>query len=89
MNIKLFIVMGVSWIIEIVTTFTPNLQDYLNFADIFNIFQGVLVFFIFVFKRKVLHELQQKLGMLLTICEFIPRLFSLEKCINLLAIIIL
>lgn len=50
--------MGVSWIIEILTTFTHDL----NFADIFNIFQGVLVFFIFVFKRKVLHELQQKLG---------------------------
>lgn len=62
MNIKLFIVMGVSWIIEILTTFSSDPDSYLNIADIFNIFQGVLVFFIFVFKRKVLHELQQKLG---------------------------
>lgn len=61
MNVKLFVVMGVSWIIEIITTLT-ELNGFWRILDIFNILQGVLVFFIFVFKRKVLYAFQQKLG---------------------------
>lgn len=69
--------MGVSWIIEILTTFMHDAHGYLNFADIFNIFQGVLVFFIFVFKRKVLYELRQKLGKYHPF--FVVRVVQLER----------
>lgn len=63
MNIKLFIVMGVSWILEIVATFFKEPEALWYISDAFNILQGVLVFFIFVFKWKVWYSIQQRLGM--------------------------
>lgn len=62
MNIKLFIVMGVSWLIEIVSTLVQGLDGFWYFSDAFNILQGVLVFIIFAFKKKVWKAIQQRLG---------------------------
>lgn len=61
MNLKLFTVMGISWILEIITTIYKN--DTVGYIlDAFNLLIGVFVFFIFVFKRKVFYELKCRFG---------------------------
>lgn len=71
MNLKLLTVMGTSWILEFISTFSPN-QIVELILDSFNIFYGCFIFIIFVFKRKVFHELKQRFGKILniyTICS--------------------
>lgn len=62
MNLKLFTVMGISWLLEILATLLDKNPWWWYISDTFNLLQGVLVFFIFVFKRKVLVAFQKKLG---------------------------
>ncbi|CAO1344995.1 unnamed protein product [Diamesa tonsa] len=62
LNLKLFIVMGLSWLFEITATVFYSHRDYWMVTDFVNLMQGVLVFFIFVCKRKVLLAFQKKLG---------------------------
>jgi hypothetical protein len=64
MNLKLFIVMGVSWLLEILATVSDSEVTWSIVSDIFNLLQGVLVFSIFVLKRSVLVAFQKKLGKL-------------------------
>jgi len=64
MNLKLFIVMGISWLLEILATIFNKNPIWWYAADGFNLLQGVLIFFIFVFKRSVLVAFQKKLGKL-------------------------
>lgn len=53
--------MGISWVLEIISTFWKNpTVEYV--LDTYNLFLGVLIFFIFVFKRKVLYELKCRFG---------------------------
>lgn len=62
MNGKLFIVMGVSWFLEI---FSAIFYDHIAFfyiTDVFNAFQGILIFSIFVCKRRTFEALKQQLG---------------------------
>lgn len=61
MNLKLFTVMGISWVLEIISTFSTN--ETVEFVlDTYNLFLGVFIFIIFVLKRKVLYELKLKFG---------------------------
>lgn len=62
MNLKLFIVMGVSWLLEILATVFDKRPNLWLVSDAFNLLQGVLVFFIFVFKKSVLVAFRKKLG---------------------------
>lgn len=62
MNIKLFIVMGVTWSLEILATLLEKPEELWYVSDWFNILQGVLVFFIFVCKSKVWEAIKQRLG---------------------------
>lgn len=62
MNLKLFTVMGISWLVEILATVLDKNPMWWYVSDAFNLLQGVMVFFIFVFKRKVLVAFQKKLG---------------------------
>ncbi|CAD7086434.1 unnamed protein product [Hermetia illucens] len=64
MNTKLFIVMGVSWLLEIISTafYTPDHVAIWYVSDFFNVLQGVFVFFIFVFKRRVWAAIMERLG---------------------------
>ena len=62
MNLKLFFVMGGTWIMEIVATLLQNIEQWWYVSDFFNIFQGILVFFIFVCKRNVLEAIKKRLG---------------------------
>lgn len=61
MNLKLFTVMGISWVLEIISTFNTN-ETITAILDTYNIFIGVFIFIIFVFKRKVLYELKCRFG---------------------------
>lgn len=59
--LKLFIVMGVNWSAEIISfafDFTPEYIWYVT--DIGNTLQGVLIFLIFVCKKRVLQLLNKK-----------------------------
>lgn len=71
LNLKLFIVMGLSWIFEITATIFDKHHHLWMVTDFVNLMQGVLIFFIFVCKRKVLMAFQKKLGKL-----FINRIVS-------------
>ena len=62
MNLKLFLVMGVSWTLEVVSSLLPQVEKLWYASDIFNILQGFFVFLIFVCKTKVLVEFQKKIG---------------------------
>lgn len=62
MNLKLFTVMGISWILETISTYATANDTLEMILDLYNIFLGVLIFFIFVFKRKVLYELKCRFG---------------------------
>lgn len=61
MNMELFIVMGVTWILDFVSDYFDN-QIVELLLDICNIYRGVLIFLIFVCKRRVLCELIRRVG---------------------------
>jgi len=67
MNVKLFIVMGMSWIWEVVSFFvTKYLHDenwhhvFFYTTDVFNCLQGVLIFILFVLKSRVYLEIEHQ-----------------------------
>lgn len=68
MNVKLFIVMGISWTMEVVSFFLTRFtnlkwQEQLFYAtDVFNCLQGLLIFILFVLKVRVYTALQRRLG---------------------------
>jgi len=70
MNVKLFIVMGISWIWEVVSFFmTKYLHNedwhhvFFYTTDVFNCLQGVLIFILFVLKSRVYQALRKRLGL--------------------------
>ncbi|XP_072750744.1 G-protein coupled receptor Mth2 [Anoplolepis gracilipes] len=70
MNIKLFIVMGISWICEVVSFFVKKYLDYIYWhytlfyaSDVFNCLQGLLIFILFVLKSRVYLALRRRLGL--------------------------
>lgn len=58
--LKLFIVMGVNWIMEIISWAAGGPEYFWYVTDLGNILQGVLIFIIFVWKQKVRHILVRK-----------------------------
>jgi hypothetical protein len=62
MNAKLFIVMGVTWTLEIVSSFLTEPPWIWYLSDTANALQGALIFCIFVLKRRVLRALALQLG---------------------------
>ncbi|RZF34488.1 hypothetical protein LSTR_LSTR011730 [Laodelphax striatellus] len=57
---KLFVVMGVTWIMEVVSERIGGAEFWWYPTDIINICQGIGIFVIFVVKRRVLYMLNQK-----------------------------
>ena len=57
---SLFILMGISWIMEIVSWLVGGSALYWIPSDVFNILMGVFIFIIFVCKKKVRKLLAQK-----------------------------
>lgn len=80
MNLKLLTVMGTSWILEFISTFSPN-QIVELILDSFNIFYGCFIFIIFVFKRKVFHELKQRFGKILNIYILYVQRIYMKNCL--------
>lgn len=67
MNVKLFIVMGLTWLFEVASSFSihfsPDSQWIFYATDIVNCLQGLLIFLLFVVKRRVYHALRKRLGL--------------------------
>ena len=63
MNGKLFVVMGVTWALEIVSSQVKDPPWIWYLSDAANALQGALIFCIFVMKRKVLHTLALRFGL--------------------------
>lgn len=62
MNLKLFIVMGASWLMEIISTIVQKPEELFYISDAFNILQGVMVFMIFVCKKRVWIAIRTRIG---------------------------
>ncbi|KDR13486.1 G-protein coupled receptor Mth2, partial [Zootermopsis nevadensis] len=62
MNAKLFIVMGVTWTLEIVSSFLTEPPWIWYLSDTANALQGALIFVIFVLKGRVIRTLAYRLG---------------------------
>lgn len=63
MNLKLFCVMGISWVLELISSLLDQQAYIFYVTDFVNVMQGVFVFLIFVFKRNVLSAIKKRLGM--------------------------
>ncbi|XP_015610281.1 G-protein coupled receptor Mth2 [Cephus cinctus] len=70
MNVKLFIVMGVTWMFEFISNILNHYAyliidwNYIFYAsDCLNCLQGVLIFILFVLKRQVYHALRRRFGL--------------------------
>ncbi|CAH2095968.1 unnamed protein product [Euphydryas editha] len=59
--IKLFIVMGINWLLEVISALYPK-GDYIwRFVDSYNVLIGLIVFIIFVCKRKILSLMKKRI----------------------------
>jgi len=58
--LKLFIVMGVNWIMEVISWVAGGPGYLWILTDLGNTLQGVLIFIIFVWKQKVRHLLARR-----------------------------
>ncbi|XP_046681532.1 G-protein coupled receptor Mth2-like [Homalodisca vitripennis] len=59
--LKLFIVMGINWVMELVSFAVGGPKSLWFVTDLGNTLQGLLIFIIFVCKRRILGKLNQKL----------------------------
>lgn len=57
---RIFIVMGIAWALELITSLTKDEFILWLIADWYNVIHGVFVFFIFVFKTDVLNSLRRR-----------------------------
>ncbi|KAG7201323.1 hypothetical protein KM043_004094 [Ampulex compressa] len=69
MNVKLFVVMGISWVLEVVSFFMAKYSENYFWqkkifyaSDAFNCLQGLMIFVLFVLKPRVYTALRRRLG---------------------------
>ncbi|XP_065163880.1 uncharacterized protein [Atheta coriaria] len=86
MLVKLFLVMGISWTFEALfsifsITDTSVLRDVEAVIDCFNASQGIIIFFIFIVKKKVWISIKTRLGMKPTrrVSEFSTGVFRVTQ----------
>lgn len=61
--LKLFIVMGINWSMEIISWLCKGTPEYVWYVtDLANTLQGVIIFIIFVWKPKIKRLLLQRFG---------------------------
>ncbi|XP_031765962.1 G-protein coupled receptor Mth2-like isoform X3 [Galleria mellonella] len=58
--IKLFIVMGVNWLLEVISALYPELDNFWRFTDAYNVLIGLIIFIIFVCKRKIFRLIKKR-----------------------------
>lgn len=69
MNVKLFVVMGIFWVAEVIAGFVKEYTDYrytdeISYVpDVLNSLQGVMIFILFVVKHRVHQALRKRLGL--------------------------
>ncbi|EDX04478.1 GD22291 [Drosophila simulans] len=65
MNTKLCFVMGITWLLEIVSIlfYDHKKTFFWTISDSFNVLLGIFVFIIFVFKRRIYNEIMFKFGL--------------------------
>ncbi|XP_050350695.1 G-protein coupled receptor Mth2-like [Nymphalis io] len=57
--LKLSVIMGINWLLEIVSFKTPELNIW-KFTDAYNLLIGISIFLIFVCKKKIYRKLQNR-----------------------------
>ena len=61
MYLKLFVVMGISWIMEILAWFINSVPNYVWYpTNMLNSLQGLIIFIIFVCKKKIKQQLLKR-----------------------------
>ncbi|XP_037708315.1 probable G-protein coupled receptor Mth-like 3 isoform X1 [Drosophila subpulchrella] len=65
MNTKLCFVMGITWLLELVSIvfYDHKTTFFWTISDSFNVLLGIFVFIIFVFKRRIYNEILVKFGL--------------------------
>ncbi|XP_068633263.1 G-protein coupled receptor Mth2-like isoform X1 [Battus philenor] len=58
--LKLFTVMGINWILEVISALYPTADYIWTFTDAYNVLIGVTIFVIFVCKRKIFHLIKKR-----------------------------
>ncbi|CAH2048767.1 unnamed protein product, partial [Iphiclides podalirius] len=58
--LKLFTVMGINWILEVISALYPEAEYIWNFTDAYNVLIGVTIFIIFVCKRKIYRLIKKR-----------------------------
>ncbi|XP_045498634.1 G-protein coupled receptor Mth2-like isoform X3 [Colias croceus] len=58
--VKLFIVMGVNWFLEVISAIYPKADALWKFTDAYNVLIGLIIFIIFVCKRKIFRLIKKR-----------------------------
>ncbi|XP_061716391.1 G-protein coupled receptor Mth2-like isoform X4 [Cydia pomonella] len=58
--VKLFTIMGINWILEIISGQYPQTNIVFRFIDAYNVMIGVFIFIIFVCKRKIFRLMKKR-----------------------------
>ncbi|CAG9561723.1 unnamed protein product [Danaus chrysippus] len=58
--LKISVIMGINWLLEVVSFLTPKLTIWL-YTDAYNVLMGLAIFLIFVWKRKIYRKLKARL----------------------------
>ncbi|CAH0692000.1 unnamed protein product [Spodoptera exigua] len=59
--VKLFTVMGINWILEVVSSFYPEANVFWQFSDAYNVLVGLIIFIIFVCKKKTWRMIKKRI----------------------------
>ncbi|XP_037294539.1 G-protein coupled receptor Mth2-like isoform X2 [Manduca sexta] len=59
--VKLFAVMGINWILEVLSAIYPDPNEFWRFTDAYNVLIGVIIFIIFVCKRKIFRLIKKRI----------------------------
>ncbi|CAG9786891.1 unnamed protein product [Diatraea saccharalis] len=59
--IKLFAVMGINWILEVISALYPGAYGLWRVTDVYNVLIGLTIFIIFVCKRKIYYLIKKRI----------------------------
>ncbi|XP_045484058.1 G-protein coupled receptor Mth2 isoform X2 [Pieris rapae] len=57
--LKLSVIMGINWLLEVVSSFYPDLQIW-YISDAYNLLIGLIIFIIFIWKESIWHKLRNR-----------------------------
>ncbi|XP_045772417.1 G-protein coupled receptor Mth-like isoform X3 [Maniola jurtina] len=59
--VKLFLVMGINWLLEVISSLYPEAEYLWCFIDAYNVLIGLIIFIIFVCKRKIFRLMKKRI----------------------------